>query len=218
MTATTPLAVAAALLALTLAGCTGSFNVDQTEPIRVQLEGQPQTVTVRDTDAEAKRVEVATDCETTCDHEEVEVQLEVHKVASGPCKILVTIQGDDGTTIVSRVIDVDVNVDNDGDDGTTTTGNGTTAGNTTTTATTATGSAGGTGTTVQNIVVNVKGNKNIIVLTQAQEGSADVNVQAIKATGNADVDSDVDQGDDDGMTTSSSSTTTSSGNMTTTSP
>ena len=52
-----------------------------------------------------------------------------------------------------------------------------------------TGDSGGD-TTVQNIFVNVKGNKNIIVVTQALQGEANVNVQAIKASGNADVDAE----------------------------
>src|SRR5688572_6413510 len=120
MTATTISGVALALVAMALAGCTGGFQVDQTEPFRVQLEGAPETVTVRDTDTEAKRVVVETcdeDVEVDdCDVEEVEVQFEVTQVSSGPCKILVTIQDEDGQTIVSRVIEVNVNIDGDDDD------------------------------------------------------------------------------------------------------
>ena len=63
-------------------------------------------------------------------------------------------------------------------------------------------------TVIQNLVVNVKGNKNIIVVTQALQGEAEVNVQAIKASGNADVDASQDDSDDATMTNSTTNTTT----------
>lgn len=202
MTATTPIAAASAILLMALAGCTGGFQVDQTEPFRIQLEGAPETVTVRDSDAEPQKVVVETcagDEAGDCDVEEIEVQFEVTQVSSGPCKLLVTIQDDDGNTIATKVIEVNVSIDNDDDD---TSGNGTSGNGTTTVTETRTETVGSGQTVTQNIVVNVKGSKNIVVLTQAQQGSADVTVNAVKASGNADVDVD---GDDE---TSSASTTT----------
>ena len=47
MNATT-IAVVSAFGLMALAGCTGSFDIDQTEPFRVQLDGAPQTVVVRE--------------------------------------------------------------------------------------------------------------------------------------------------------------------------
>ena len=222
MTATTPIAVATAFLAMALAGCTGGFQVDQTEPFRIQLEGEPETVTVRDTDTEAQRVEVATDCETTCAHEEVDVELTVEKVSSEACTILVTIQGDDGQTIATRTI----TVSGSGDGASTTTTSasaGNETGNATTNSTTTmtTGSTGGSAVqnnvVVQNIVVNVKGNKNIVVLTQAQDGAADIDITAVKASGHS---AGIDNGDGStsaGTTTAATTTTTGNATMTTSS-
>lgn len=214
MSAISPIAVATAVLAMALAGCTGGFQVDQTEPFRIQLEGAPETVTVRETDAEPRRVEIETCREAdagSCDVEQVEVKVAATAVSSGPCKILVTIQDEDGNTLETRVIDVNVNVGTgDGDDG-----DGNTTGNTTTTETTTrtvttTAAASSGNTVIQNIVVNVKGAKNIVVLTQAQQGAADVDISAIKASGNADVGVD----DDEGSTTTASASMTASGTAT----
>lgn len=213
MTAIPPIAVAAAVLALALAGCTGGFQVDQTEPFRIQLEGAPETVTVRDSDAEPQKVVVETcrDDADPCDVEEVEVQFEVTQVSSGPCKVLVTIQDEDGQTIATKVIEVNVNIDSgdDADDGNGTAGNGTT-----TVTETRTETVGSGQTVSQTMIVNVKGNKNIVVLTQAQEGSADVTVNAVKASGNAGVTIDEDE-TSSAPTTSASSGTTSASTSTT---
>lgn len=219
MNAPTLFAVCALALSAGLAGCTGSFDVDQTEPFRVQLEGGPETVTVSDTDTEAKRVVVETcgDVEAdSCDVEQVDVQFEVKQVSSGPCKILVTIQDEDGQTILSRVIDVSLG-DGGDDDGGDVSGNAstnTTSGNTTTSGDASDSSAQ---TVIQNIIVDVRGSKNIVVVTQAQEGSADINIQAIKASGNADVDADQDTTGSDPSGTMTA-TSTSSTNSTTSSP
>lgn len=235
MNATPIIGVASTFLVLALAGCTGGFQVDQTEPFRIQLEGAPETVTVRESDTEAKRVVVET-CDDdldadSCDVDQVDVQLEVKQVSTGPCKILVTIQDEDGRTIVSRIIDVSAGSDDDDldddwdDDGTGTptsssaTGtNGTTSATVSATSSPSTPSGGQSGQTViQNIVVNVQGHKNIVVLTQAQQGTADINIQAIKASGNADV--DADQGTTGSATmTATTPATNSTTNSTTSGP
>jgi hypothetical protein len=226
MTATTPIAVATAFLALALAGCTGSFQVEQTEPFRVQLEGEPQTVTVRDTDTEAQRVTIETCGETETESacaDEVEVQFKVQQVASGACKILVTIQDEAGNTLETRVIDVAQGSGLTGSASTTTTSSGNATGNATgNSTTTASGSTGGSvvnnQVVLQNIVVNVKGSKNIVVVTQAQEGSADVDIKAVKASGHS---TGIDGGDGGEATTSTTSrsatVTTTAGNATTSS-
>ncbi|MEA3136181.1 MAG: hypothetical protein QOC71_462 [Thermoplasmata archaeon] len=192
---------------MALAGCTGSFNVDQTEPFRVQLDGAPQTVVVRE-GAEPREVNVETCPDTTdpCDVEEVNVQVDVHKTSAKACSIKVIIKTVSGDVLDEKVIDV-----GDDDDGsasasaTATGGNETDSGSASASAT-ATGGSGDT--TVQNLIVNVKGNKNIIVVTQALQGEANVNIQAIKASGHSTVDADQD-------TTSSASATMSSTNTTT---
>ena len=211
MNATT-MAVVSVLALMGLAGCTGSFDIDQTEPFRVQLDGAPQTVVVRE-GAEPREVNVQTcpDTADPCDVDEVEVKVDVTRTSTEACSIKVIIKTVSGEVLGERIIDVG------GDDGSAGTATGNATGNGTGNAT-ATGSVGGSGgdTTVQNIFVNVKGNKNIIVVTQAIQGEANVNVQAIKASGNADVDADQDAGSTGTATmTATSSPTNSTGNSTT---
>lgn len=189
MNATT-MAVVSVLALMGLAGCTGSFDIDQTEPFRVQLDGAPQTVVVRE-GAQPREVNVETCPETDdpCDVEEVDVKVEIEKTSTEVCSIRVIIKTPSGEVLDERTIDVggDDN-DDDGDD------NGTDDGNTTGNATMtddASGDGGGD-VVVQNLIVNIKGNKNIIVVTQALQGEANVNIQAIKASGNADVDANQD--------------------------
>ena len=202
-------ALAAALALVGLAGCTGSFDVNQTEPIRVQLEGAPQTVVVRDSDDEPQKVVVQTCKEkTACDVEEIEVQLSIKQVSSEPCRIHITVQDEDGNTIDER----DIDVGGDTGNGSTTTTTTTTSGNGTGTngTTTATGNSSTGGSTsagqivVQTFNINVKGKDNVVVLTQALQGSAQVEVNAndAKASGHSTIGS-------------STETTTVSGNSTT---
>lgn len=210
MNATPTLGVAATVLALALAGCTGSFNVDQTEPFRVQLDGAPQTVVVRE-GGEPRQVDIQTCPETSdpCDVEEVDVKVRVQQTSSESCQIRVVVRLPSGEVLGERVI----TVGGDGS-GSTATATGTMTGNGTGNQTTApTGDASGdSGVVIENLVVNVRGNKNIVVVTQAISGSADVDVQAIKASGNANVDS----GDGDSTATASSSVTMTNSTTTTT--
>src|ERR1044072_5160109 len=99
-----PIAVGLAVLAVALAGCTGGFTVNQTEPIRVQIEGQPQTVVVHDSDDEPQKV-ILKACDSGRDH--VEVHVQVKKLADGPCRLHVIIQDEDGNTLEERDVDVD---------------------------------------------------------------------------------------------------------------
>lgn len=207
MNATMNVGVASVLALMALAGCTGSFDIDQTEPFRVQLDGAPQTVVVRE-GAEPREVNVQTCPEDTdpCDVEDVEVQVKVEKTSTEACAIRVIIKTTSGEVLDERTIDV-------GGSATTTstasngTGNGT--GNTTVTETETT-TASSSNVVIQNLVVNVKGNKNIIVVTQALQGEANVGIQAIKASGNADVDADQDVGSTSSETMTATNSTTNS--------
>jgi hypothetical protein len=213
------------MLALVMAGCTGTgnFDVQQTEPFRVSLEGEPQTVVVSDDDSEAKEVVIDT-CDDPCDAadapEQVNVKVEVKPTSAEACRIMVIVKDRDSGEVLDQV-----EIDGDGTTATTTTtssGNATGNATTTTTAGGDTDASGDTNVIVQNIVVNVKGKDNIVVLTQAIEGSADVDISAASATGNADADASID-GDawtssSDTMTATSSTTTTASSTNTTTGP
>lgn len=216
MNATT-MAVVSALALLGLAGCTGSFDIDQTEPFRVQLDGAPQTVVVRE-GAEPREVNVQTcpETEDPCDVGEVDVQVKVTKTSTEACSVKVTVKTTSGEILDERVIDVGGDA---GSNDTMTTGNGTGNGTTTVTETTTTTQASSGDVTIQNLVVNVKGNKNIIVVTQALSGAASIDIQAIQASGNADVDADQDGGatvsPSQTMTATSSPTNSTSGNTTT---
>lgn len=202
MNATT-MAVVSVLALMGLAGCTGSFDIDQTEPFRVQLDGAPQTVVVREGAAPREvNVQTCPDDVDPCDVDEVEVRIDATRTSTEACSIKVIIKTASGEILGERVIDLGSPADDGGDDGNMTgneTGNATATGGVTET---------GGDTTVQNIFVNVKGNKNIIVVTQAIQGEANVNVQAIKASGNADVDADQDAGSTTTMTTTASTNST----------
>jgi len=182
--------MAAALVAvLAIAGCTGNFSVKQTEPFRVQIDGAPQTVVVAANDSQPERVEVVTN-----GAENVQVKVQAQQVSSGPCKLHVKLQDKDtGEVLEERDIDITVTFASGSSSSTmTTTGNGT--GNSTVTQTqtqtvtqTTTAQSGQGQVVVQNFFVTVKGHHNVVVLTQALQGSAQVNVQATSAQGNGSV-------------------------------
>jgi DNA polymerase III alpha subunit len=165
----TKLVAGAALvtLAMIAAGCTGSFNLHQTEPLRVQLDGESRAVKVAQSDAQPQKVLV----ENTAKATDVEVKVEVKKVSESPVTVLVTVQ-DSATneTLATKQITV-------GGTNTTQTNTTTTTSQTTNTTTNPTGTT--TGQVVnQNIFVNVKGKGNLVVITQAQQGTAEVNIAA----------------------------------------
>jgi hypothetical protein len=176
--------VALAALAMVVAGCTGSFNVKQTEPLKVQLDGQPETVQVSQ-GAPAKTVVVENTQQAASVHLNVTVQ-----PVSGPCRVKITVE-DEGTheKLAERTVDCSANATATPTTAPTTqpttapSGNGT-AGPTTAPTTTQPTSpfAPGGGTTLnvafENITVNVRGHDNLVVITEAQDGSAVVNIAA----------------------------------------
>lgn len=195
----------ATAVVLMLAGCTGNFEVQQTEPFKVQIDGEPQTVTVREGDSTAKEVVVNPcgedeDEVRTCDVEQVDVKVEIQSVSAGPCMVRVTIK-DKETGEVLEERDIDVG-GNGSASQTTTDGGGTTTTVTTTETQTVDGSSQ---VVVQNFFIDVKGKDNIVVLTQAIQGEANVDISAADASGNADASVDDDE-DDDSMGTSSTTT------------
>lgn len=207
-----------ATLALVLAGCTGTgnFDVQQTEPFRVQLEGEPQTVVVSEDDTDGKEVLVET-CDDPCDEgdapQQVQVKVQVTPRQAEACIVKITIKDrDTGEVLDEREVDT-------GGSGGASTETDTVTQTQTETQTvteTQTQASGDGGVTIENIVVDVRGGHNIVVVTQAIQGTADVDISAVKASGNADV--DVDQGDSGStatMTGSATMTTTASTNTTT---
>jgi hypothetical protein len=213
MNATT-IAVVSAFAVMALAGCTGSFDIDQTEPFRVQLDGAPQTVVVRE-GAEPQEVNIQTcpDTADPCDVDEVDVKVKVEKTSTEACSIKVIVKTTSGEVLGEKVIDVGGAVSGSSSGSMT---NGTNATGNETSDDASVDTSGGD-IIIQNLVVNIKGNKNIIVVTQALQGVANVDIQAIQASGNADVDADQDTSATTTatMTATTSPTNSTSGNTTT---
>jgi len=156
-------------LMMALAGCSGGFEVHQTEPFRVQIDGEPQTMTVREGE-EAQRVDIDV---ADCDCEEVMVDVEVRAVGDGPCTVHVVIEDADGNELASKDITIEgTNVSMDDDDNMT--------GNETEPPADDTSSGD---TIIEQIVVNVKGKDNIVVVNEATSGDAEVNISANTSTG-----------------------------------
>src|SRR5687767_3033077 len=100
------------ICALVMAGCTGTgnFDVQQTEPFRVSLEGEPQTVVVSEDDSEAKEVVIDTcddpcadnndDCADAC---EVNVKVQVKPTSTDACRIMVIIKDRDSGEVLDQV-------------------------------------------------------------------------------------------------------------------
>lgn len=178
--------VCLALLALALAGCSGQVDMQQTEPLRIQLE-EREEVAVSQADPEPQKLILETcpgsGTADACGVETVEVEVVVQQ-PEGPTRILIRIETESGEPLVEREIVAGGNTTNQ-------TGNTTSE----TTSTTAPPSTSDTNTTsqtttspdtvIQNIVVDVKGKDNLVVLTQALEGEAQVVVSASDVTGSA---------------------------------
>ena len=165
-----PLACIVAFAAIAMAGCTTKIETQQTEPFRIQLEGAPRTVNVDDGQA-PKQVEVVTCGSTsTCSSTEtkpIEVTVDVTP-SSGPCSVKITVKDKaTGETLDTRTVSA---------------GGNTSSGNSTTTVTTTQTVTSSQQTVTQNIVVNVKGKDNLVVITEAQQGSAQVNIAARNAS------------------------------------
>lgn len=179
--------VCLALLALALAGCSGQVDVKQTEPLRLQLEESEQ-VAVSQADPEPQKLILETcpgsGTADACGVETVEVEVVVQQ-PEGPTRVLVRIETESGEPLVEREIVAGGNTTNE----TTNTMSGTSSTpdtNTTSDSNTTSETTSSTHTTViQNIVIDVKGKENLVVLTQALEGEADVVVSASDVTGMA---------------------------------
>lgn len=169
-----------ALAALTLSGCTGNFDVQQTEPIRVQLEGPAERVAVREADPEPQKVIVQT-CpeESDCTVERIDIEVVIQS-DDDATRILIIVEDDDGQRLAEREVAV-----GNGSSTSSTSSSDTSSSSTSTSGTNTTSSATNTTapsqTIVQNFVIDVKGKDNVVVLTQALQGSADVQVAAQEA-------------------------------------
>lgn len=202
MRATTIWATALAALSLAAAGCTGQFDIQQTEPIRVQIDGPPEETRVSELDAAPKEFVV----ENPNRADAVEVDVEVTQASDTPVTVTVTIMDSEtNETIATRTIVVGGEGNETENETGNETGNetspapsptNTTATNgTNTTATNGTNATSGTNetspfpfesggeTVTETIVVNVRGKDNFVVLTQADEGEADVSIAARESFG-----------------------------------
>jgi hypothetical protein len=154
------------VFAMVLAGCTGNFAVHQTEPIRVQLDGSPEKSRVDQSDSQPQKFVVVNDAKADA----IEVNVEVKQVSTSAVTVMVTVL-DESTneTLATKTVST---------------------GNTTSSSSTSSGynsssSSSTQGQVVnQNIVVNVKGKGNLVVITDAQQGTADVNIAAHEAAMN----------------------------------
>lgn len=192
-----------------LAGCSGQFDVVQTEPLQIEVDGDGDNARVSESDAEPHRTSVE-----TRDLESVEIEVEVASASSGPVTVLVEVQGPENETLATKEITVQAPDQADTATVQTTAANTTTAyttntttANSTTSATT-TASANETGnatsappadngtsgsgmdssTTIETLVIDVHGKDNIVVVTQAMSGDADVTIAAHDASGGSSVD------------------------------
>jgi len=196
--------VAACLLVATaLAGCTGNFNVKQTEPLRVRLEGgeagaSPST----GTSATSVRVHVDSASGATQQRVIVDKPATVENMIVNVNVVAAAVSSSGGTTTGTNT-----NTTVEGNATGNQTGGNTTGGNTTSTGSTSTNTTAtaSTGPTIVNIIVqtqagetlsqkqvtvepgatgtgtlnvNVKGKDNIVIVTQAVQGIADVDVSA----------------------------------------
>jgi hypothetical protein len=162
----------ALVLAVALAGCTGNFNVRQTEPLRIALEGgggggggtsSTSTLTVH-VDEQASRSQTieVTKANTT---ETMVVNVVVHAAAANGTSAQGNATGN-GTganaTVSTQQVVVNIVVQTRG---------GETLGQQQVQA-----APGASGTA--NLNVNVKGKDNVVIVTQAVQGAADVDVAA----------------------------------------
>jgi hypothetical protein len=173
-----------------LAGCTGQFDVVQTEPIQVEVDGEAESVRVSESDAEPARAGIDTQGLET-----IEIEIEVAGVSSGPVTVIVEIQGPDNETLATETMTVGNATfppDNGTDDGTTPADTTNTTGadendsaNETLPQDNATSEPApteGDQTTIQTIVIDVRGKDNVVVVTQAVSGEAQVTLAAHDAS------------------------------------
>lgn len=137
------------IAAASLAGCAGDFRVDQTEPIRIEIDDgrgdQPQESTERVvlTDSEPRR-EFIIENENR-QSQSVQVQVRAEEDSEAPTEVIVIVRDADTDEEIERQTVVVQN------------------------------------TLVQNVDLNVEGDRNIIVVTEVVEGQAEVIVTADQA-------------------------------------
>lgn len=168
-------------LAAALAGCTGQFDIEQTEPFRVQIEdGEARTVQVSADDDEPERIIVENDNEV----ERIDVRVVGTPQTEGRTVILVTIVNEDTDEVFAEqeiVLRDDTTGDNETDNGT----------------------DDGDGTITQVIQnIDIRGSNNFVVLTQGVEGDAEVDITTTEARGNSQVNVSDDEESGDGNQTS----------------
>lgn len=176
------------VLAVSLAGCTGDFRVRQTEPIRVQVDGGPEEARVASSDSESDAEEKSEfRIESPQEIEMVMVVVEVTPVIEGapvsPTGTPENTTGNQtpttGNETSGAVVVLVIVEDRDTDER----------------LAEERVEAGEQSTQVE-LDVDVKGRNNVIIVTQAVQGVADVSVAAMSASG--------------GNTTTSAATTTTS--------
>lgn len=165
--------VGMAALALAMAGCTGNFDIKQTEPIRVQIDGESQDGRV-ESGSSNERKEFT--IERTQEVEAVKVVVKVIQVEDdddgGPSPSATSTNATGNTTAPPQnetaaepAIIVIIIEDRD----------------TKEKLEERRVEADAQGTSVE-LVVNVKGHDNVVIVTQAVEGIADVSVAAKSGT------------------------------------
>lgn len=152
-----------------LAGCTGEFQVDQTEPIQVEVDGERQSG--RASEASEQRFVV----DNPDQAEEVNVEVTVKSVSEDPATVIILVEDADGQELAREEISTG-DATGDEDDGEDTT-------NETDDDTGADSEA-----TTQEINVDVKGKDNFVVIAQSEEGEADIDISATSAEGGSTVD------------------------------
>ena len=163
------------LVAASLAGCTGEFDIEQTEPLQVQVNGEPRTVSVSEEDSEPQEIRV----DNSGKAEAVQVTVEVRPMHAGPVTVLIIIEDSEtGERLAEQEISTGEGGNETTNTTTTSSGNTTTAPGSTTTAP----ANQTTEVTIQNIFIDVKGKDNFVVLTQAVEGDADVSIAAYESS------------------------------------
>lgn len=159
-------AVSLAIL-MSLAGCTGNFDIKQTEPLRIQIDGAPQETQVAADGRASERSEFKIESPDSVEVVKVVVEVKVVDAAgpagstssaantSGPNATQPT-DGDDERAVVLVIVEdrdkkekiAERRVESQGD------------------------------ATQVSLDVDVKGRDNVVIITQAVEGMADVNVAA----------------------------------------
>ena len=131
-------------IALLLAGCVGQFEVRQTEPLRIQLEGEGAEARISAEDGEdgVREREFVVVRERTEVTQVVKVNVQARQTSSQPATVVVIVRDQDTNETLQQET---VQVEN---------------------------------TTTSTLTVNVEGDRNIVVITQALDGSAVVNVTA----------------------------------------